>query len=258
MDFDSLSKEELIRLLKERSLTTNSAPGLERKTCKFIPKKGELTPCLDVSTTAYGFCSKHKNTVQSRQAELLYAKEQMEKKIAESMQIQEQKLVENKVVPQNEEIEEKPKKKIISQNKWGRFEDLETGIVFDPTTKTAFGVQNRKTGGLMRLDDEKVLICQEKGWRYKLFDINKKPSKKKVSSPVESENDSEEEKIESEDEPIEEKVKQKTKTEKNEKSKTKSKKVEEEDSSEEEEEKVKQKTKSKKVDESSSEEEEEN
>ena len=36
------------------------------------------------------------------------------------------------------------KKRVIGPNKWGRFEDLETGIIFDPKSKAAYGVQDHK------------------------------------------------------------------------------------------------------------------
>jgi hypothetical protein len=218
MDLESLSKEELIRMLRGNN-TQSIVYNQERRMCKFIPKKGELTPCLDQSCTTFGFCNKHKHTVQARQAELLFAKEQMEKRIIESVNggnnVQEEstkppepssnetKPIEESVPP----IEEFPKKRIIKQNKWGRFEDLETGIIFDPTTKTAFGVQNRKTGGLMMLDDEKILLCQERGWRYKLFDVNKPIKKKKPVKVKESSSDSEAESKEENDKVVKPKKK---------------------------------------------------
>lgn len=57
------------------------------------------------------------------------------------------------------------RKKIIRMNHWSRFEDTDTHIVFDPTTKCAYGIQE-PTGRVSALKPEHVEICQRNGWNY--------------------------------------------------------------------------------------------
>jgi hypothetical protein len=55
--------------------------------------------------------------------------------------------------------------KIIKPNYWGRYEDPETGIVFNPKDKTAYGVQD-PTGAVHGLTKEHIKICIKNGWNY--------------------------------------------------------------------------------------------
>lgn len=57
-------------------------------------------------------------------------------------------------------------KRKIGQNKWGRYEDLETGIVFDPKSRSAYGLQNHKTGKVMPLTPKAIKTCQKYSWKY--------------------------------------------------------------------------------------------
>ncbi len=57
------------------------------------------------------------------------------------------------------------KKKVIRPNYWGRFEDTETNILFDPTTKHAYGVQD-STGKILALTPKHISICEKNGWDY--------------------------------------------------------------------------------------------
>jgi hypothetical protein len=60
-------------------------------------------------------------------------------------------------------------KKTIKPNQWGRFEDPDTGIVFDPKSRTAFGVQNHKTGKVESLSEKHIAICKKYKWKYFLL-----------------------------------------------------------------------------------------
>ena len=58
------------------------------------------------------------------------------------------------------------RKRVITPNKWGRFEDLETGIIFDPRTKAAYGVQDHSTGKVKALTPAHIKICEKYKWKY--------------------------------------------------------------------------------------------
>jgi len=83
----------------------------------------------------------------------------------------------------------KPKivKRVIKANKWGRFEDTETGIVFDPDSKSAYGVQNRKTGGIYPLTEKEINICNLYKWKYHVAEESEE-----VSNNEKSDDDTEE------------------------------------------------------------------
>ena len=77
-------------------------------------------------------------------------------------------------IPPKSAVSETPKeslvsrtvvKKKISRNKWGRFEEPDTGIVFDPNTKAAFGVQDHKTGKLLALSKKHIELCEKYHWQ---------------------------------------------------------------------------------------------
>jgi hypothetical protein len=55
--------------------------------------------------------------------------------------------------------------KIIRRNYWGRFEDVETHIVFDPLTQFAYGVQD-PSGAVYALTESHIKICKTNGWNY--------------------------------------------------------------------------------------------
>jgi len=62
----------------------------------------------------------------------------------------------------------KTKRKKIYQNKWGRYEDPDTKIVFDHKTKAAYGVQDHKTGAVHELSKYHITVCKRNGWGYQL------------------------------------------------------------------------------------------
>ena len=57
-------------------------------------------------------------------------------------------------------------KKKITPNTWGRFEDPDTGIVFDPKTKMAYGVQDHTTGKILSLSKKHIDLCKKYKWKY--------------------------------------------------------------------------------------------
>lgn len=65
-------------------------------------------------------------------------------------------------------VPKQPKKKIIRPNKWYRYEDPVTKIVFDPHTKKAYGVQDYETGKVFSLTKHHIDLCRKYGWKYDL------------------------------------------------------------------------------------------
>jgi len=63
------------------------------------------------------------------------------------------------------------RKKVIRPNFWGRFEDTETHIVFDPTSKCAYGVQDA-TGKVLALTTKHITICERNGWNYNAPEVD--------------------------------------------------------------------------------------
>jgi len=78
-------------------------------------------------------------------------------------------------------------KKVIRANKWGRFEDPETGIVFDPKSKAAYGVQDHKSGKVKALTPAHVKICEKYSWKYHV--IKSTPSRVLVVESSEEESE---------------------------------------------------------------------
>ena len=78
------------------------------------------------------------------------------------------------------DIKRNIKKKTITRNKWGRFEDPQTHIVFDPVSKKAYGYQDHESGSVRSLSNVDKRICEKKGWAF-------------VDIPVKDDDDSDEE-----------------------------------------------------------------
>ena len=82
----------------------------------------------------------------------------------------------SKKVPSYDEVSEEDeptpvtpkivKKRKIARNKWGRYEDPESGIVFDPIAKIAIGYQDHENGKIYKLTKKHITICKQKGWKY--------------------------------------------------------------------------------------------
>lgn len=77
-------------------------------------------------------------------------------------------------------------KVIISKNFWGRYEDKDTRMVFNPDTQSAYGVQlvNGKVGALK---DEHIAVCKKRGWKYSIKTAGR------FSESTDDEDDSDEE-----------------------------------------------------------------
>ena len=84
------------------------------------------------------------------------------------------------------------RKKVIRPNFWGRFEDTETHIVFDPTTKCAYGVQDA-TGKVLALTAKHITICERNGWNYNAPEVDYESESEEDYEEVEEVWDSEEE-----------------------------------------------------------------
>jgi hypothetical protein len=158
--------------------------------CKFKPLRGAVQGCPNPQTTEWGFCNKHAHrTVQGKKA-----KEEYERVVEEQRKIQLKELeeeLENLSMGEEDETE----RRVIRPNRWGRFEEPETGIVFDPDTNLAKGVQGTD-GKLLDLDDDAIQICVENGWEYI---IKPKPKRKVAEAPVEEETPEEVEEVPEED-----------------------------------------------------------
>ena len=223
-DLSSLSKEELLTLLAAKGVTQApaSAPLQEEQSsqeklvsqdrCKYKPLKGDAKQCPEPVTTSYGYCKKHSRTVQAKKAKEEFdaanQKPQVEVKVDSVKEVEKEnskhedevdderdlelekelRKMEEKVM--RDEGKKKPvkRKKIISPNKWGRFEDTETHIVFDPVKRCAYGVQDHKTGNVNALSKSHIDICKRNLWSYT------------VSSEYEDDDETDEEESEEESE----------------------------------------------------------
>ena len=59
----------------------------------------------------------------------------------------------------------KVRRKYIRANIWGRYEDPDSHICFDPKTRVAYGVQ-AKNGEVVALSPHHIAICEKNGWEY--------------------------------------------------------------------------------------------
>lgn len=168
----------------------------EQKTCHFVPRRKDQTSCKNPVVISYGdknYCKDHKRTVQALKERDNWS-ENEKNKIRETMETPDSESEEENKEPSEETPKEedkitevntafsnlnlKPppqkmkdgdtpiKKKRISKNKWGRFEDPDTHIVFDPFTKQAYGYQNHASGTVQALTEENKRTCRKKGWEF--------------------------------------------------------------------------------------------
>ena len=105
--------------------------------------------------------------------------------------------------PVAKKVVKKPvtRKKILRRNLWGRFEDNETHILFDPKTRCAYGVQD-PTGAVHSLSGYHISVCKKNGWNYTVCEesSSEESSSEESSSEEESEEEEEEESEEEESE----------------------------------------------------------
>jgi len=140
------------------TMETMETTESEKEPCRYKSKRSRSLVCLSEASTPYGFCKKHSRTIQGKKA-----KEDYERQMEEEYKREMEEL--NKELQSIEMGDYKAVKKIIFQNKWGNFEEPDTGIVFIPHTKTACGVQ-RSDGKVMALGKKEKEICEEYGWEY--------------------------------------------------------------------------------------------
>lgn len=229
MALENLSKEQLINLLKTKDVTDE-----EQGTCKFISRNTNKK-CSDNADTPWGYCNKHKKSLQSKKEEKIWR----EKDFSENEQndnleqnnsldnVQKDKIdynnpLDSEGVKLYEDINNgniepstntmffntgggyasnndlrnfnpnntsdkksssssssstKPKSKSktkkvkknkvlkIGRNRFGRFEEPKSHLLFDPETHTVYGVQDQ-TGKVLKLTPKHYELCRRKGWKF--------------------------------------------------------------------------------------------
>jgi hypothetical protein len=90
------------------------------------------------------------------------------------------------------------RKKVIRPNFWGRYEDPDTRIVFDPKTKSAYGVQE-STGKVSALKQEHIDICKRNLWTYHSIESSSEEDEPENESSEEGSNSDEEDTVNSSD-----------------------------------------------------------
>lgn len=161
--------------------------------CLFKPLRANQKACSLDATTEWGFCSKHVRTVQAKAAKDHYTEEQ-NKKFEEDMKAFDEEIDKINLSESEDSGDEQNTRVIIKTNKWGKFEDEDTGIVFNPDTKAAYGVQ-AENGEVYELDEEAIQTCIENGWAY-IESSNKIKAKRPVKPEEEEDDEPEEEEIE--------------------------------------------------------------
>jgi hypothetical protein len=207
MDIENLSKEELIRLVKSQK--ANSQNSQKTEICKFKPLKQNLPPCTEPSVNLWGFCKKHSKTMQALHAEKEYEErkkiEEQKKRDEENareiekLKLEEKKKVQPPPTPVKPPTKVTTKKIIIKPNKYGRYEEPESHILFNFETKCAYGVQG-PNGKVTSLTPKHVAICEKNRWKYNK--IVKDDEEDEESDEIEDE-DEESEELEEDEEEIE-------------------------------------------------------
>ena len=157
--------------------------------CCFVPLRGVKKPCGNMLINEYGFCSKHVKTAQAKAT-----KEEFDKR-QEQIRRQQLKELEEELDNLSSGDEDKI---IITPNTWGRFEEPNTGIVFNPDSTVAIGVQS-PDGKVLELDEEAIAKCIENGWSYLIKNKSAKARKLPVQEEPEPEEEVDEEETETED-----------------------------------------------------------
>jgi len=214
-DYESLTREQLLALVKSKGKSAPSPVAAKPKVeptktnkCSFTAARGDgCTTNLPVVVNygAKGYCKQHRNTVQANKAKQDWEEEEKKAASVKVVPPKQESKVLKKEAPKKTKKEAISTRRKIKKNKWGHFEDEETGIVFDPHTKTAIGVQDRKTGALLALSDKNIAVCIKYGWNYAVTKKKKKvPVVEPSSSTEESSEEESPEEEESDDEESEE------------------------------------------------------
>lgn len=203
IDLSNFTVEQLQEALKKKSPVTEDL----QKKCVFKSTRANQPACSDDAAMSYGpngYCKKHSRTVQA-----LNAKKAWDESSAQAPEPEPEKVVvplkletaleeevapkEEKaapvVIPKPEKVEKVLKKveekiikegalatptvikKKITPNKWGRFEEPDTRIVFDPKTKAAYGVQDHSTGKVVALSKKDIDVCKKYQWKYHIIEV---------------------------------------------------------------------------------------
>jgi hypothetical protein len=186
-----LSVEELQALLKLKQ-----THGSEK--CQFKPTRSNQVACDEKPSVSYGplsYCKKHCRTVQALNAKKEY-EDSLSSKVTprepeSSQELPQEKSQEPpKESSQKDEKPESPDKlalggaskmkeiknppkvtsKTLKPNKWGRYEETKTHILFDPDSKSAYGVQDRIKGRVLPLSEYHIRLCKKYGWTYHVLD----------------------------------------------------------------------------------------
>lgn len=204
VDASNLSIEELKALIKKKkaaiNLTSEKVPEPIEKRCSFTPTRSNQPPCSDRVVVSYGkveYCQKHKSSVQGLKAkrefeeatlvappptpEPVVVAEAVKPPVATFPEVEVRKVIkeaEQKVLKELPPKKARPTKSLatptiikkkITPNRWGRYEDVDTRIVFDPDTKAAYGVQDHRTGGVLPLTKKHIEICEKYHWKYNVI-----------------------------------------------------------------------------------------
>jgi hypothetical protein len=204
MDVENLSKEELVRLIKSQK---NEAQVIKGTVCKFKPTKQGLSACTEQAVTAWGFCKKHSKTIQSIHAEKEYEqkKREEEERKKEEEKKKEAAAAAAAAAKERTKIDfahpVKPpvtKKIIIKPNKYGRYEEPESHILFNFETKCAYGVQG-PNGKISSLTPKHIAICEKNKWKY-IKPVKEEEEEEEDDDDDEDDEDEEEEEEEEVDE----------------------------------------------------------
>lgn len=183
MDLNNLTKEQLLALLKQANINTPEQPTSQTENqtnketvvevenrCKYHAK-GRKDSCPAEATTEYGFCTKHRNTIQGKNARKAYeekkelkrkAEEAKKKEEEEKLKVEEEEEEYTDEEEEDEEEEEELPSLVAKRNKWGNYVHQPTGICFDIRTKKAIGTQGR-AGKIFALTRADKHLCDE--WR---------------------------------------------------------------------------------------------
>lgn len=154
-------------------------------TCLYVPSRpANAAGCAEPSTTPYGFCKKHSRTVQAKTAREQFEIAELAREIetdepeapapapapAPEVEVPAPEPEAPAPEPRKSDVKRNAKgvrSKTIHPNYWGRYEDTESRIVFNPTDKCAYGVQE-PSGRVSALKASHIEICKKNGWTYNL------------------------------------------------------------------------------------------
>lgn len=135
--------------------------------CEYLFTKGknEGTKC-GASTGGSQYCKKHnkeEKTTTATKTETTGKKTTKTAKNANSEQ--KDKEVVNRLVSHEKEVKKTEPALSLSRNKFGNFEMVDTGFVFDPKTRQVVGTQN-DNGNIDDLTKEDIELCKEYNFKF--------------------------------------------------------------------------------------------